>query len=256
MRLVSLEVAGFRGFAGKQTFDFDADAVIVVGANGNGKTSLFDAVLWAITGRIPRLRSDDSQLLCKFSDTGQARVVLRLKQMGDSTPIVITRSFDGDATKVSVETNDGVLRGPEAEGRLIQQIWSEAAVAANPADALAMALTRSVYLQQDLVRDFVDAITPQNRFSAVSELMGAGRVSDLQSEMERSKRAWSQSTNNRAAELRPLYGRLESMEARLAELKMRPILAEGGFKESRMESVAEANTGNGGQNGYCFDDRP
>ena len=60
MRLVSLEVAGFRGFAREHEFDLDADAVIVVGANGNGKTSLFDAILWAITGRIQRLGGDAS----------------------------------------------------------------------------------------------------------------------------------------------------------------------------------------------------
>jgi len=45
MRLHSLEVSGFRGFAAEQHFDLDADAVIVVGTNGNGKTSLFDAIL-------------------------------------------------------------------------------------------------------------------------------------------------------------------------------------------------------------------
>lgn len=231
MRLLSLELAGFRGFATKQTFDLDADAVIVVGANGNGKTSLFDAVLWAITGRIPRLGSDDSLLVCKFSETGQARVVLRLGRADGSLPLTVTRVFDGTGTRVSVETPEGVLRGPEAEGRLIQQIWKEAATAASPAEALATALTRSVYLQQDLVRDFIDSVTPQDRFSAVSELVGAGRVTDLQGEMERAKKAWSLATNNRAAELQPLRGRLSTMESRLAELKARPISAEEGLDE-------------------------
>jgi recombinational DNA repair ATPase RecF len=46
LRLVSLEVAGFRGFPQLREFDLNADAVIVVGANGNGKTSLFDGILW------------------------------------------------------------------------------------------------------------------------------------------------------------------------------------------------------------------
>jgi DNA repair exonuclease SbcCD ATPase subunit len=55
MRLLSLKLSGFRGFAEPQTFNFDGDAVIVVGANGQGKTSLFDGVLWALCGRIPRL---------------------------------------------------------------------------------------------------------------------------------------------------------------------------------------------------------
>jgi DNA repair exonuclease SbcCD ATPase subunit len=95
MRLLSLELAGFRGFATKQIFDLAADAIIVVGANGNGKTSLFDAVLWAITGRIPRLGSDDSLLACRFSETGQTRVVLRLGQTDGSSQLTVTRVFDG-----------------------------------------------------------------------------------------------------------------------------------------------------------------
>ena len=52
MRLVQLKVNGFRGFATPYEFDLDADAVVVVGANGNGKTSLFDAILWCLSGRV------------------------------------------------------------------------------------------------------------------------------------------------------------------------------------------------------------
>lgn len=232
MRLLSLELAGFRGFATKQTFDLDADAVIVVGANGNGKTSLFDAVLWAITGRIPRLRNDDSLLACRFSEGGQTRVVLRLGRADGSLALTVTRVFDGAVTRVSVDTPEGVLRGPEAEGRLIHEIWKEAATAASPAEALATALTRSVYLQQDLVRDFIDSVSAQDRFGAVSELVGAGRVTDLQAELEGAKRAWSSATNSRAAELQPLRSRLATMEARFVELKARTIPAEGGIDEA------------------------
>ena len=232
MRLLSLELAGFRGFATKQIFDLNADAVIVVGTNGNGKTSLFDAVLWAITGRIPRLGNDDSLLACRFSETGQTRVVLRLGRADGSLTLTVTRVFDGTVTRVSVETPEGVLRGPEAEGRLIQQIWKEAATAASPAEALATALTRSVYLQQDLVREFIDSATAQDRFGAVSELVGAGRVTDLQAELEGAKRAWSLATNSRAAELQPLRSRLSTMESRFVELKARTIPTEEGLDEA------------------------
>lgn len=232
MRLLSLELAGFRGFATKQTLDLDADAVIVVGANGNGKTSLFDAVLWALAGRIPRLGPADATLACKFSDTGQAHVAVRLGRADGTSQLTVTRVFDGTRTTVSVETPEGVLRGPAAEGHLIQQIWEEAATAANPQEAIATALTRSVYLQQDLVREFIDSVTAQERFGAVSELVGAGRVTDLQGELERAKKAWSLATNSRAAELEPLRVRLSTMESRLAELRARPTSAEANLDET------------------------
>jgi DNA repair exonuclease SbcCD ATPase subunit len=196
--------------------------VIVVGANGNGKTSLFDAVLWAISGRIPRLGTDGASVVCRFSEAGEARVVLRLSQTDGGSPLTITRIFDGKETRISLETTEEVLRGPAAEGRLIDLIWKEAATAASPGEALAAVLTRSVYLQQDLVREFIDSATQQERFAAVSELVGAGRVTDLQVELERAKKAWTTATNSRAAELQPLRSRLSTMESRLAELKARP----------------------------------
>ena len=79
MRLQSLDLSGFRGFAQRQEFDLDADAVVVIGANGHGKTSLFDGILWALSGRIPRLNNDDSSFVSMYSETGQARVALRFK---------------------------------------------------------------------------------------------------------------------------------------------------------------------------------
>jgi len=82
-------------------------------------------------------------------------------------------------------------------------------------------LTRGVYLQQDLVRQFVEAESDQERFAAVSELVGAGRVTELQAALERAKKAWSTATNQRQDELRPLRERLTVLEARLAELTAR-----------------------------------
>lgn len=78
MRLVSLEISGFRGFPQRCMFDLDADAIVVVGANGHGKTSLFDGILWALSGRIPRI-SEDARIVSMYSETGQARVELGFK---------------------------------------------------------------------------------------------------------------------------------------------------------------------------------
>lgn len=219
MRLLSLAVDGFRGFAKEQSFDLDADAIVVVGSNGNGKTSLFDAILWVMSGRIPRLGADNSMLRNKFSDTGQARVSLRLSEAPGAPPTTITRVFDGVETRVSIESGGHVSRGPEAEGKLIQMLWADAGSASDPCDALATVLTRSVYLQQDLVRQFIDSASDQDRFVALSELVGAGRVTSLQAELERAKASWTKATNVRASELAPSRTRLSAMESRLAEIR-------------------------------------
>jgi exonuclease SbcC len=221
MRLLSIELSGFRGFAQKREFDLDADAVVVIGANGHGKTSLFDGILWALSGRIPRLQGDDSTVVSMYSETGQARVILRFKDLTTGNRYAVTRSFDGKEKRVTLETPSGSLQGPSAEGTLIDLIWPDAAAASDSSDALAAVLTRSVYLQQDLVRQFIDAASPQERFAAVSELVGAGRVTELQDNLERSKKAWTTATNQRQDELRPSRERLAIVDARLTELTAR-----------------------------------
>lgn len=232
MKIVSVEITGFRGFCQKQTFDMDADAIIIVGANGNGKTCLFDAVLWGLCGRVPRLGADDAKILNKFSETGQAKVVLCLHDQEAGSSLIITRSFDGTDTRLSCEVGGEILRGPEAEGRLIRSLWKDAASATNPSEAFATMLTRSLYLQQDLVRNFIDAASDSERFAAVSELVGAGRITEFQGELERAKKAWSTATNNRTAEIEPLRIRLAAMEARLKELKGRVVLNDRGIEEA------------------------
>jgi exonuclease SbcC len=221
MRLVSLELSGFRAFASRQFFDLDADAVIVVGANGHGKTSLFDGILWALCGRIPRLSDASPVVLSKFSDTGEARARLSLKLQGGERTCTVTRMCDGQDSQLTLECGGEFLQGPAAKGRLLELLWPEAAAAADSDAALSAVLTRSVYLQQDLVREFVDAASDEHCFSVVSELVGAGQVNDLKAELEKSKAAWTRATNSLQDELRPLRNQLALLDSQLLEIKNR-----------------------------------
>src|SRR5215469_5019285 len=143
MRLLSIELSGFRGFAKKREFDLNAEAVIVIGANGHGKTSLFDGILWALSGRIPRLQGDDSNIVSMYSETGQARVVLRFEDRTSGITYAVTRSYDGRDKRIILETPTGSLQGPSAEGALIDLAWPPAAAAQDASNALAAVLTRS-----------------------------------------------------------------------------------------------------------------
>ena len=51
VKIKSVEMSGFRAFAGSERFDLDGDVVLVVGANGQGKTSLFDAIFLGYSWR-------------------------------------------------------------------------------------------------------------------------------------------------------------------------------------------------------------
>src|SRR4051812_12373449 len=95
MRLVRLEVEGFRGLPSRESFDLDADAVVVVGTNGAGKTSLLDAVLWGLTGRLDRVESAGGTVRSGFSASGETRVALELRG-GDGSLRVVRSQLPGD----------------------------------------------------------------------------------------------------------------------------------------------------------------
>src|SRR5207245_7894008 len=55
MRPVELVMQGFGPFRDRVTVDFaDADLIAIVGATGHGKSSIIDAMCFALYGRVPR----------------------------------------------------------------------------------------------------------------------------------------------------------------------------------------------------------
>jgi DNA repair exonuclease SbcCD ATPase subunit len=218
MRLWGLEISGFRGFGGSYTFDLSADAIILGGANGQGKTSFFDAVLWVVTGSIPRLRAEKQAVVSLYSATGQCRVGLICRDH-HGKEVRIDRSFDGSEQHLQVTLAGAAFRGAAAEAKLVDVFWPAATYTAQPNEALAGALTRAVYLQQDLLRQFIESDSDQDRFNAIGELLGVGRVTELQVQLERARVAWSKATNLRAGELAQSTARLESLTQKHSELK-------------------------------------
>ena len=218
MRLKSLSIAGFRGFPRPVTLDLDADAVIVAGVNGSGKTSLFDAVLWALSGSIDRLSDETVNLVSRYSPSGEARVEAVLSTDNDSTATVIRR-FDGKAHLSVQRGSDPPVTGPAAEAALIELLWPDAKSSADPLKALTRSLTRATYLQQDSVRQFVEADTEQERFQVVGDLVGVGRIAELQRQLESSKNSWTRATTTLERDLDPFVTQRTVIRERVNRLQ-------------------------------------
>jgi len=109
MRITHLEILNFRAFAGQHSLDLDADAVIVVAGNGQGKTSLFDAILWALSGAVPRLGHNDAQLRSLYADSVQIQVSIGLRSESGEA-INIRRSSDGERQHLEIERQLGSVR--------------------------------------------------------------------------------------------------------------------------------------------------
>lgn len=212
-RIKNLSVAGFRGFGRSIALDLDGDVVVVSGVNGSGKTSLMDSILWVLAGSIARLGKED-EIVSRYSSTGEARVEIILEGRGGSTMRVVRR-HDGSSESLAVQIDGSEpFRGPSAEGQLLQALWPDALLAKDPWEALARSLTRAVYLQQDAVREFVAADGEEGRFRAVGEIVGAGRATELSSQLASARNRWSRSSTALEQEAGPRRARLADLVAR------------------------------------------
>jgi len=107
---MAIELEGFRGFVRKERLDLDADAILVRGENGSGKTSLIDGFLWLFCGRLQyledrvrHLRRDEDVVRSRFA-AGAARVTLQIKS--DGHMFAFTRTGDQKGTTLEA-TRDG-----------------------------------------------------------------------------------------------------------------------------------------------------
>jgi DNA repair exonuclease SbcCD ATPase subunit len=221
VKLSSLVASGFKAFAREVSFDLSPDTTVIVARNGQGKTSFFDAILWAITGRIGRLGKQES-VASLYSESGEARVAVGLRTDSGKNVEVVRTSIGG----LSVLIDGRQSRGREAEDSLVSLMWPDAMSAEEPIAALAAAIERSVYLQQDMVRTFIDAQDARERFVALSEMMGAGRVVELQRTLEESRNLWSRATNSLNEEAEVLRRRLAALEARAVEVEPQTVAPE------------------------------
>lgn len=223
MRLKRLEISGFRGFAGKSSFELDADVVLLTGPNGSGKTSVFDAFLWALTGSIGRFSADAHEVTSHFSASGEAFVSLTLGagEMGDLR-ITRTTTRSSSHDRLLVETDGTRSQGASASDLLIKRLWPAALAGDNAVAAFSTALTRSVYLQQDLVREFLTDDSEEARFKVLSELVGAGRLTELIRELEGARNRWSRAGTKETSDLQAGERRLALMKERLGRLGAAP----------------------------------
>jgi DNA repair exonuclease SbcCD ATPase subunit len=117
VRLLAIEIEGFRGFAKEQRLSLDAEAVLVRGDNGSGKTSLVDAFLWLFCGeleylsaRVSRLRQNEDVVRSRFTDVA-SRVMLELE--ADGQHYSFTRTGSQKAASLDATRDRRTIGGAE-----------------------------------------------------------------------------------------------------------------------------------------------
>ena len=105
MKFHSLSVEGFGAFNQRQTVNFDALAgdglFLISGPTGSGKTTILDAVTFALFGRVPGVRNDAGELRSTYA--------------GPGTPTTVVLDFTADGRRWKVERSPSYDR-PKLRG--------------------------------------------------------------------------------------------------------------------------------------------
>ena len=77
-RIKAVTVEGFKGFMKPKEIDLDGDHVFLFGKNGNGKSSIIEAIRWGLFGSARR----PNEIVANWDYTGRCRVEIKLLKEG------------------------------------------------------------------------------------------------------------------------------------------------------------------------------
>jgi exonuclease SbcC len=245
-RLVSMTVEGFRVYRDKQTFSLDAPVVVLYGPNGLGKTSLFDAIDYASTGRIGRLCTNQKRSPTEFArlathldktpGTGSVRLDLRGEEANPTAVWKLERST-GDWSNAWINGNKADRK--TVIGRLTQANWLDNA----PRQQAYENLFRATHLfgqdEQELLEAFKKGSVIPEAF--ISEMLA---LQDYSQGISKVADVLSQLTSHRAEterELEKLRFDAKGLEEAIADLgthiQTEPMPIESALDDLRKELV-------------------
>ncbi|MFC1429206.1 AAA family ATPase [Streptacidiphilus sp. N1-3] len=205
--LASVTAEGFRGIGPAATLDLPPGPglTIVQGRNGSGKSSFAEGIEVAVTGHNRRWEDDDGKVVQGLQRDGwrnlhhtvARRLELQLQVSGRTEPVVITRSWSGDAFDESTAAVTGL--GPAAQP-LTALGWEEDLRAFRPI------LSYSELGQMMTAK-------PSRMYDKLAPLLGLGPLAEASERLAAREHQLQESDKQAKAALAPLQ---EALQAALA----------------------------------------
>lgn len=233
MRLTSLTISNFRGFAREQTLDLDGDVVIVFGPNGTGKTTILDALQWLVMGDVPRLRraalKPQEDVVSSRYATGQPSVRARLRD-GEGDEIEIARHGLGKAMRLSVTSSGAEPLTDESAAVALARLFGRD----DPREAQAR-FGRTHLLQQDELTELLHADTKE-RYQFLANLTGLEELQRLDVQLRAELKSLRAGLKERRHELDRLRGSVIASERTRSEAED-VVVQEETVAEDRMREA-------------------
>lgn len=155
VRVGSVSIKNFRAYRKPQTFQLGADVTVLYGPNGFGKTSFFDAIDFAVTGEIGRMRSS--------GETHFRKTAKHLDSTAEESTVSLSFSSNGAVRRLTRKVSDrkyGVLDGRATDRKEILSELTSGDIPATDRVENFVSLFRATHLfsqeHQELAKDFQD----------------------------------------------------------------------------------------------------
>jgi exonuclease SbcC len=225
MRPLELTVEGFRSYRDRATFDWRGRRLVgIVGPIGSGKSSILDAISFALYGKTPQVESATKSLIHQLAD--QSHVELRFQVDGQVWRAVRSLRKRGASGHQLELLADDV---PDAE--VLEVVTLEGPMNERIEQLLGMdfkTFCRSVLLAQNRFAEFLKA-TPAQRDAVLKGVFGFERLDDAlraaKSRLERADETLAslekerERVNEARAELEEARATARATGARLSDLE-------------------------------------
>ncbi|MBD9524423.1 AAA family ATPase [Ensifer sp. ENS02] len=186
MKLDYVEVCGFRGFRDKVRINFGGGFTVITGRNGVGKSTLCDAVEFAITGFIEKYAVEKAAkesladyLWWRGEGIPKAYYVTASFIRDDGKQFAITRTREGGADRSPEEIHAALCSGPAPDDAL-RQLTRTSIIRDEWIAALSLDLSETERF--DLVRSALGALEGSEAAAKAKEMVTAADVAHNRNE--------------------------------------------------------------------------
>ena len=215
MRLLSVKVAGFRGVRGEITLTFPSGFAVITGANGAGKSTVCDAIEYALCGTLSRINP------AKESGEGIAEYIW---WRGKQKP---TARF----VHLELERDDGTIFSITREPSGLKNCTEQAIVdclcdkSSRPADSVNY-LVRTSVLRGEQIAELSLDLPEADRFSFVKACLGARDHSEIEAAASALAKAFKAHGERLDQEYERQRFRITDITSRISSLKAQALKIE------------------------------
>lgn len=225
MRIHHLRISGFGPFAGTEDIDFDRLSAhglfLLNGPTGAGKTSVLDAICFALYGSVPGARQDGKRLRSDHAEPGQEPAVT-CEFSAQGRRFEVTRSPAWEKPSARGKNGFTVQQAKTLLRERVDGTWVEKSARNDEAGAEIMALlgmdreqfTRVVMLPQGDFAAFLRS-KAADRLDLLQKLFGTQRFEALEQELSRQAAAAREDVAVLSGQLGLLASRAETEAAPL-----------------------------------------